>query len=95
VSSSPAANTSSRLKRAISDVTEYFDEVQDVKITKDMLDLAKHIVEQKSGRFKLEKFEDHYEAALAEDDATLRPLKFSFGALPPLIGSEDPRMRYD
>ena len=28
---------------------EYFDDIQDVKITKDMLDLAKHIVEQKSG----------------------------------------------
>ena len=27
---------------------EYFDEVQDVKVTKDMLDLARHIVEQKS-----------------------------------------------
>ena len=26
---------------------EYFDEIQDVKITKDMLDLAKHIVEKK------------------------------------------------
>jgi DNA end-binding protein Ku len=31
-----------------------------------MLDLAKHIVEQKSGHFEPEKFEDHYEAALAE-----------------------------
>ena len=28
--------------------SEYFDDIQDVKITKDMLDLAKHIVEQKS-----------------------------------------------
>jgi DNA end-binding protein Ku len=28
---------------------EYFDDIQDVKVTKDMLDLAKHIVEQKSG----------------------------------------------
>jgi DNA end-binding protein Ku len=28
---------------------EYFDEIQDVKVTKDMLDLARHIVEQKSG----------------------------------------------
>jgi DNA end-binding protein Ku len=45
---------------------EYFDDVQDVKITKDMLDLAKHIVEQKSGHFDPSKFEDHYEAALQE-----------------------------
>jgi hypothetical protein len=33
---------------------EYFDEIQDVKVTKDMLDLAKHIVNQKSGRFEPE-----------------------------------------
>jgi DNA end-binding protein Ku len=45
---------------------EYFDDIQDVKITKDMLDLAKHIVEQKSGHFDPSKFEDHYEAALQE-----------------------------
>jgi DNA end-binding protein Ku len=45
---------------------EYFDEIQDVKITKDMLDLAKHIVNQKSGRFEPEKFEDHYETALVD-----------------------------
>jgi DNA end-binding protein Ku len=31
-----------------------------------MLDLAKHIVEQKSGHFDPSKFEDHYEAALQE-----------------------------
>jgi len=45
---------------------EYFDDIQDVKITKDMLDLAKHIVQQKSGHFEPVKFEDHYEAALTE-----------------------------
>jgi DNA end-binding protein Ku len=50
----------------VRDASEYFDEIQDVKITKDMLDLAKHIVEQKSGHFEPAKFEDHYETALAE-----------------------------
>ena len=45
---------------------EYFDDIQDVKITKDMMDLAKHIVDQKSGHFEPAKFEDHYEAALIE-----------------------------
>src|SRR5258708_5364361 len=45
---------------------EYFDDIQDVKVTKDMLDLAKHIVNQKSGRFEPEKFEDHYETALID-----------------------------
>jgi len=50
----------------VRDPAEYFDDIQDVKITKDMLDLAKHIVEQKSGHFEPERFEDHYETALAE-----------------------------
>jgi DNA end-binding protein Ku len=45
---------------------EYFDEIQDVKVTKDMLDLAKHIVNQKSGRFEPDKFEDQYETALVD-----------------------------
>src|SRR6186997_3489795 len=50
----------------VRDASEYFDDIQEVKITKDMLDLAKHIVEQKSGHFEPAKFEDHYETALAE-----------------------------
>jgi DNA end-binding protein Ku len=50
----------------VRDPLEYFDEIQDVKVTKDMLDLARHIVEQKSGRFEPEKFEDQYETALIE-----------------------------
>ena len=45
---------------------EYFDGIQDVKVTKDMLDLAAHIVAQKSGTFEPEKFEDRYELALTE-----------------------------
>jgi DNA end-binding protein Ku len=45
---------------------EYFDEIQDVKVTKDMLDLARHTVNQKSGAFEPDKFEDHYEDALVD-----------------------------
>jgi DNA end-binding protein Ku len=45
---------------------EYFDEIQDVKVTKDMLDLAKHIVSQKAGTFEPDKFKDHYETALID-----------------------------
>jgi DNA end-binding protein Ku len=45
---------------------EYFDDIQDVKVTKDMLDLAKHIVEQKSRSFEPEEFEDRYESALID-----------------------------
>lgn len=43
---------------------EYFDEIPDLKVGKDMMDLARHIVETKSGHFDPETFEDHYEAAL-------------------------------
>ncbi|MGT2502677.1 non-homologous end joining protein Ku [Bradyrhizobium guangxiense] len=50
----------------VRDPKEYFDEIQDVKVTKDMLDLARHIVEQKAGNFEPEKFEDQYETALVE-----------------------------
>jgi DNA end-binding protein Ku len=58
---------------------EYFDEIQDVKVTKDMLDLARHIVNQKSGTFAPEKFEDQYETALIDlinqkrDGKAIRP----------------------
>ncbi len=45
---------------------DYFDDIQDVKVTKDMLDLAQHIVERKSASFEPEKFEDHYESALID-----------------------------
>jgi DNA end-binding protein Ku len=43
---------------------EYFDKITDQKVTKDMLDLAAHIVEQKRAKFQPEKFEDRYEDAL-------------------------------
>src|SRR6185437_4164907 len=45
---------------------EYFDDIQDVKVTRDMLDLARHIVEQKAGHFEPAKFEDQYETALLD-----------------------------
>src|SRR6267154_2694820 len=45
---------------------EYFDDIHDVKVAKDMLDLARHIVEQKSGSFVPDQFEDRYEQALID-----------------------------
>jgi len=50
----------------VRDENEYFDGIKDVKVTKAMLDLAKHIVNQKKAHFEPEKFEDHYEEALSE-----------------------------
>jgi DNA end-binding protein Ku len=45
---------------------EYFEDIPNEKIPKDMLELASHIVETKSGHFEPEKFEDQYEDALKE-----------------------------
>ena len=45
---------------------EYFDDIPDEKIPKDMLDLASHIVQSKAGHFEPERFEDQYEDALKE-----------------------------
>jgi DNA end-binding protein Ku len=35
----------------VRDEDQYFDDIQDVRVTKDMLDLAKHIVQQKAAEF--------------------------------------------
>jgi DNA end-binding protein Ku len=45
---------------------DYFEDIKDEKVPKDMLDLALHIVETKRGDFDPEKFEDQYEDALKE-----------------------------
>ncbi|WP_441252251.1 Ku protein [Tardiphaga sp. 71_E8_N1_1] len=50
----------------VRDEAEYFDDIQEVKVTKDMLDLARHIVEQKAAEFEPGKFEDRYESALVD-----------------------------
>jgi DNA end-binding protein Ku len=45
---------------------EYFDDIPAPKITKDMLELATHIIETKTGEFDPKKFEDQYEDAVKE-----------------------------
>ena len=46
--------------------SEYFDDIPDEKIPKDMLELPSHVARTKAGHFKPEQFEDHYEEALKE-----------------------------
>ena len=46
--------------------SDYFEDIKDEKVPKDMLDLALHIVGTKRGDFDPEKFEDQYEDALKE-----------------------------
>src|SRR6201987_5501934 len=50
----------------VRDEKEYFDTIEDEKIPKDMIDLAVHIVETKTGHFKPQQFKDEYEDALKE-----------------------------
>lgn len=45
---------------------EAFSDLSDLKIEGEMLDLAKHIINTKSGKFDPKSFDDRYEAALAE-----------------------------
>ena len=50
----------------IVDADDIFDDIGNIKLSKDMLELAEHIVKTKSGHFQPDKFEDHYEKALRE-----------------------------
>ena len=45
---------------------DYFDDIRTRRLPKDMLDLAKHIVDSKKAEWKPERFEDQYEDALKE-----------------------------
>jgi DNA end-binding protein Ku len=45
---------------------DYFDDVTDEKVPKDMLELATHIVETKKSHFQPAKFDDRYEDALKD-----------------------------
>ena len=45
---------------------DYFDDIPDENISKDMLELASHIVSTKAGHFDPDRFEDRYEDALKD-----------------------------
>ena len=55
-----------RYKNEVRDEHDYFDDIPDVKVSKDVLDLAKHILETKKAKYDPSKFEDRYETALKE-----------------------------
>ena len=50
----------------VRDEKDYFDTIEDERIPKDMIDLAVHIVETKTGHFKPQQFKDEYEDALKD-----------------------------
>ena len=60
------AATALRYKNEVRDEHEYFDDIPDVKVRRDMIELAEHILESKRGHFDPSKFEDRYEDALRD-----------------------------
>src|SRR5262245_13059379 len=58
--------TTLRYNNEVRSADAYFDDIPDVKVSKDMLDLAKHILETKKTRLDPSKFEDRYETAVKQ-----------------------------
>ena len=56
--------TTLRYPYELRDEAGYFDEIKSPKISKDMVELAAHILKTKAAHFKPEKFKDEYENAL-------------------------------
>lgn len=50
----------------VRDAKDYFDDIPDETVPKDMLELATHIVHSKAGHFKPARFDDKYESALKD-----------------------------
>ena len=50
----------------VRDEAPYFEDIPELKLDKEMLDLASHIVNTKSGHFDPSQFEDRYENALID-----------------------------
>ena len=58
--------TTLRYAYEVRDSSEYFDDIPDAKIPKDMLQLAEHILEGKAGDFDPASFVDRYEEAVVD-----------------------------
>jgi DNA end-binding protein Ku len=58
--------TTLRYPYEVRNEAEYFDEIAEIKVPAEMLKLAEHILETKSGDFDPAQFKDHYEEALVE-----------------------------
>jgi DNA end-binding protein Ku len=56
--------TALRYQDEIRDAKEYFSDIETVKVPKDMLELAEHILKTKRGHFDPSKYSDRYEDAL-------------------------------
>jgi DNA end-binding protein Ku len=58
--------TTLRYSYEVRKAADYFEDIDDVKISADMLKLAEHILDSKAADFDSSKFVDHYETALVE-----------------------------
>src|SRR3984893_18576797 len=56
--------TTLRYPYEIRDEDDYFDDIKNPKISKDMIELASHILDSKAAHFDPSKFKDEYETAL-------------------------------
>jgi Ku protein len=56
--------TTLRFPYEVRDEEDYFDDIKSPKISKDMIDLAVHILDSKASHFDPRKFKDEYETAL-------------------------------
>jgi Ku protein len=56
--------TTLRYPYEVSDEHQYFDDIKNPKISKDMVELASHILDSKAAHFDPSKFKDEYETAL-------------------------------
>jgi DNA end-binding protein Ku len=60
------AATTLRFANEVHAAANYFDEIPDAAIPKEMLELAEHIIEKMTGKFQPEEFQDRYENAVIE-----------------------------
>ena len=72
--------TTLRYPYEVRDEDDYFDNIKSPKISRDMIDLAVHILDSKAGHFDPSKFKDEYESALktlVKRKAAGKPVKFA------------------
>lgn len=77
--------TALRFANEVRKADDYFDDIPDVKISKDMLELAEHILKSKKAKFDPSKFQDRYEGALHKLIAAKQA-----GRKPPVVSMPTP-----
>src|SRR5262245_16975326 len=58
--------TSLHYANEVHQAANYFEEIPDLELPKQMMELATHIIDKMTGKFEPEKFEDRYENALID-----------------------------